>query len=210
LAVAGEIPSAEAVSSMLSPPKNRHSTTRPCRGCVRSRRRSGLVEREQLVGSLLGKLDRDRVQGIVERQVLDVAASLEAQPVARVVAEDLRHGLGRDCEEMAAALRGDPVAADELQVSFVHDSSSIHRHITVPPTPLAPREPCVAPARRGDEGLALLLRSCESRLEQRRQSVAEGLLGRASPGRTAPADSFYRHGTSPTLAAATNARAGGY
>lgn len=55
-----------------------------------------LVEREQLVGSFLGKLDRDRVQRIFERQVLDVAASLEAQPVARVVAEDLTHGLGCD------------------------------------------------------------------------------------------------------------------
>ena len=115
--VAVDTPSASAVSGMLSPAKNRSSTTRHCRTSNDDNARApgrGRARPRWRVGATVGG-------HLVQADHRGAAAALVGPPPAGVVDEDLAHQPRRDRKEVRAALQRHAIHIHEPQEDLVHE-----------------------------------------------------------------------------------------
>ena len=84
---------------MVSPPKNRSSTRRACSSSERGEPVEGLIERDEIDGSIAAG-----DQALVERDALPLAAALLRVARARPLDQDLAHRMRRDGTEVRPVL----------------------------------------------------------------------------------------------------------
>ena len=114
--VSGDTFSASAVSSTLSPPKNRSSTTWARRSERRGEVRQRLVQRDQVLAALLRHDQR-----LVERHARGAATALLIALRARGVHEDAPHQPRRHREEVRAVLPAHVPEVHQPQVGLVDE-----------------------------------------------------------------------------------------
>ena len=136
LSVRSETPTRGAISSRVSPAKNRHSTSRPSSAIDLGQPLEGVVDGEQL-------FDQCRLaeRELVERDVGGARASLLATLAADVVEQNLAHGTRREREEVHAIGAGPDPFAGQLEICLVHQGRRRHRVGPAEAAALTRREP---------------------------------------------------------------------
>ena len=129
------MPSASAVSSSLSPPKKRHSTTRASRGSTAASRSSA-----SLSSSIASGWSSAAIVLVVERDALQPALPFLREPRLRAIDEHVPHRHRRQREEMRAVAPRDARLIDELEVRFVDEPGRGQRAAALPHGELAPRD----------------------------------------------------------------------
>ena len=122
LTVAGEMSIASAVSSTVSPPKKRSSTSRAWLGIERREPIERLVERDEIDRSLAAGHER-----LVERDALARAAALLRAAGACALDQNLAHRMRRDRAEVRAVLPPSRFVLHETQIRLVDERRGLQR-----------------------------------------------------------------------------------
>ena len=117
--VAVDTPRASAVSGMLSPAKNRSSTTRHCR--TSNEDNASRASSSASTSTLDVDVGAATPSRLVQADHRGAAATLAGPLSTGVVDEDLTHQPGRQRKEVRAALQRHPIHIDETQEDLVDE-----------------------------------------------------------------------------------------